>query len=356
MAKKLLSVWLSLTILLFSSISIYAEENVQGDFFIKNININGEKIINYELQYSFITYNSAVYLPLTEDMGKICGFEAQMDWESRTLKLLKTNPTQKNISERWLKNDNKDIQTQVANDIKVLAYEEPELEDDIMAELELSVEELDLGGLPILTKGKRIFLPVRALTKSKIFNWDSYFDSYYGLCISTKDGVAASTYWNQAESNYNKGLVKYIKSYNKNHSTEYAQELVFLFQRAADVYNIDEKVLMAVAQKESTFSPTAQSKHGALGLMQIMPSTGASYGLSKWQLLDAKTNIDFGAMYLSNSIANYNGNVPLALSAYNQGAATVNRGSYSRAYANRVLGAKGNLENFLQSSGYGTGN
>ncbi|MDF2657198.1 MAG: hypothetical protein K0R19_3672, partial [Bacillota bacterium] len=34
MAKKLVSVWLSLTVLLFSSISIYAEENVQGDFFI----------------------------------------------------------------------------------------------------------------------------------------------------------------------------------------------------------------------------------------------------------------------------------------------------------------------------------
>ena len=37
MAKKLLSVWLSLTILIFSSISIYADEVIQGDFFLKNM-------------------------------------------------------------------------------------------------------------------------------------------------------------------------------------------------------------------------------------------------------------------------------------------------------------------------------
>ena len=51
MTKKLISVWL-LAILVFSSISIYAEENIQGDF-IKDITINGEKIANNQLQYPF---------------------------------------------------------------------------------------------------------------------------------------------------------------------------------------------------------------------------------------------------------------------------------------------------------------
>ena len=355
MAKKLISVWLSLTILLFSSISIYAEENIQGDFFNKNININGEKIINYELQYSFISYKSAVYIPLTEDIGKICGFEAKMDKESRTLKLLKTEPSLVNIKDRWLKNDNKDILVQPVRDFKILAYQNTVPENDVMTDLELSVEKLDLKGLPILMKGNVIFLPVRAFTNSSIFKWDSYFDSYYGLCISTKDGVDAKTYWNEAEANYNKGLVKYIQQYNGNHSTEFAQELVFLFKRAAIVYNIDEKILMAVAHKESTFNTAAKSRHGAIGLMQVMPATAASYGVSKSQLYDPKISIDFGAMYLSNIIKNYKGNVSLALSAYNQGSAKVNRGSYSRAYSDRVMGAEGNLRSFLTSNGYGVG-
>ena len=51
MKKKLILVWLTLLMVLFSSISIYAEEDVQGDFFEKHVIINGEEIINYNLQY-----------------------------------------------------------------------------------------------------------------------------------------------------------------------------------------------------------------------------------------------------------------------------------------------------------------
>ena len=46
MTKKLMIVWLTLIMVLFSSISIYADEQVQGDFFEKHVIINGEEIIN----------------------------------------------------------------------------------------------------------------------------------------------------------------------------------------------------------------------------------------------------------------------------------------------------------------------
>lgn len=380
MAKKLISVWLSLTILLFSSISIYADENVQGDFFIKNIVINGETIDNDQLQFPYFLYKDATYLPLTPEMGEILGIKAEMDFESRTLKLLKTEPSMINISERWKKNEREDILTQVLSNTKVLSYEveptklketgkdesadvkkdisqttEGGVSDEVIGIPELSVREINLNGLPVLAKGKVIYLPLKALTGDNGFGWDVYYDSYTGIYISTKEGISAKSFLKEAESKYNKGLVSYIQKCNSSYTVSKAQQLVFMFEHAADTYGIDEKVLMAVAHKESTFNPTARSSSGSLGMMQVMPSTGARYGLSEAQLLDAETSINFGAMYLSERIAAYDGNLTKGFSAYNQGSVAVNRGSYSTRYATRIIGTINGINSYLASNGYGLG-
>ncbi|MDD2216722.1 MAG: hypothetical protein PHE41_09210, partial [Eubacteriales bacterium] len=86
MAKKLVSVWLSVTILLFSTITIFAEESVEGQFLNRNIDINGSRLANYYLEDPFFLYQGSAYMPLTEEMGEILGFSVEMDWESRTCK------------------------------------------------------------------------------------------------------------------------------------------------------------------------------------------------------------------------------------------------------------------------------
>ena len=68
-------VWLTFLMVLFSSISIYAEEDVQGDFFEKHVIINGEEIINYNLQYPFLMYNNTTYFPLSAEMEEILGLQ-----------------------------------------------------------------------------------------------------------------------------------------------------------------------------------------------------------------------------------------------------------------------------------------
>jgi hypothetical protein len=383
MAKKLISVWLSLTVLLFSSISIYAEENVQGDFFTKNIVINGETIVNNQLQYPFFLYKDTTYFPLTPEMGEIFGIKAEMDFESRTLKLLKTEPTLFNISEQWEKNEREDVLAQVFREAQVLVYElestgltdtgqensavvetdidqsdqttEENLNDEVIKIPQLSVREIDLNGLPILTKGNIAYLPLKAIAGKDGLGWDVYYDSYTGIYVSTKEGTSAKSYWPEAESKYHQGLVSYIQKYNGNYTVNKAQELVFLFKNAADVYQIDEKILMAVAHKESTFNPKARGGSGSLGMMQVMPSTGARYGLDEQELLDAETSINFGAMYLSERIAAYGGDLTKGFSAYNQGSVAVNRGAYSTRYANKVIGAINGINSYLTSNGYGLG-
>jgi len=346
-----------MAIMLLASIPAYADEGYRGDFFIKNFNINGEKIVNYNLQYSIVTCDDVMYIPLTPEMCEIYGVEADMDWESNTLTLSKTDPVKKNISDNWIKNN---LQALSLNEIPgakavTLIQGEPDYIYDRVDEAETpppTVEDIDLKGAPILEKDKIIYVPLRAIAESDVFGWDIYYSNYYGVCISTDGDTPAKTYFDSGEALENKGLVNYMMNYNGSITPSYGQQLVFLFKRAGDVYGVDPKLLMAIAHKESTFNTGSVSRSGATGMMQVMPATGARYNLTEEQLKDPKIAIDFAAMYMSERIAAYNGDWNLALSAYNQGSRSVNRGTNSNVYANNVMSAYSGICNFLEVNGY----
>lgn len=90
-----------------------------------------------------------------------------------------------------------------------------------------------------------------------------------------------------------------------------------IFERAAQKYNISVDLLKAVGKQESNFNPNAVSRCGAQGIMQLMPATAASLGVT--DSFDAEQNIMGGAKYLSELLNTYNGNVSFALAAYNAG-------------------------------------
>jgi soluble lytic murein transglycosylase-like protein len=99
------------------------------------------------------------------------------------------------------------------------------------------------------------------------------------------------------------------------------EELNSYFDEASATYGVDEKLLKAVAKAESNFNPSAVSSAGAIGIMQLMPSTAAGLGVS--DSFDARENILGGAKYLSQLLNKYNGDTSLALAAYNAGSARV---------------------------------
>lgn len=86
---------------------------------------------------------------------------------------------------------------------------------------------------------------------------------------------------------------------------------------AADRAGLDDRLLIAVVTVESAFEPWAVSPKGAMGLMQLMPGTAERFGVS--DPFDYLENLRGGAAYLNWLLRKFDGNVPLALAAYNAG-------------------------------------
>jgi len=96
-----------------------------------------------------------------------------------------------------------------------------------------------------------------------------------------------------------------------------------LIHDAAAKHGVDESLVKYVIAAESNFNPRAVSRKQAQGLMQLLPTTAARYAVA--DIFDPAENIDAGTHYLKDLLAQYNGNLPLALAAYNAGPEMVER-------------------------------
>jgi len=94
---------------------------------------------------------------------------------------------------------------------------------------------------------------------------------------------------------------------------------------------VDPSLVKAVALVESGFNARAVSSKGAQGLMQLMPKTAAQYGVTN--IHDPYQNLNAGAKHLRELLDRYDGNVTLALAAYNAGSGAVTRYGGVPAYA-----------------------
>lgn len=92
---------------------------------------------------------------------------------------------------------------------------------------------------------------------------------------------------------------------------------------ASKKHQLDKALIRAVIHAESSFNPTAISKVGAQGLMQLMPATAKELGVSK--PMNIKQNIDGGTRYLKKLLVQFDGKLNFALAAYNAGASNVKK-------------------------------
>ena len=123
--------------------------------------------------------------------------------------------------------------------------------------------------------------------------------------------------------------------------SEDRRKIMASIDRAAAQFGLPAALIKAVVRTESNYQVRAISPAGAQGLMQLMPATARELGVT--DPFDIDQNIRGGAQYLRNMLDQFDGDVHLALSAYNAGPGTVARYAgnvpyaETRAYVQRVL-------------------
>lgn len=132
------------------------------------------------------------------------------------------------------------------------------------------------------------------------------------------DGTLLTTAADQADRTANNNFTNYM-----NQSLSYGDYLEQIFQKASMTYNVSKDLLKAMAKAESNFRADATSHCGAMGIMQLMPGTAASLGVT--DAYNPEQNIMGGAKYISRLLEKYNGNLSYAVAAYNAGSGNVDK-------------------------------
>lgn len=135
------------------------------------------------------------------------------------------------------------------------------------------------------------------------------------------------------------------RKYDPNFEGGGKSQLIGMINKVAQKHGVDEKLVQALIKQESGFNPKATSKAGAMGLMQLMPSTAKSLGVN--DPYNVAQNVDGGVRYLKSMLNKYNGNIILALAAYNAGPGAVDKYDGVPPYKETQNYVKNILANYL---------
>lgn len=179
-------------------------------------------------------------------------------------------------------------------------------------------------------------------------------DEQGGMRLSKVEEAGCSTYLKAGDEGALKGVrarlrLPWVEEEARQREAEAQRRLEQLpfsaaVRDAASRYSVDPALVHAVIFAESAYNPLAVSEKGAIGLMQVMPDTGARYGVREKDLHHPARNVQTGTRYLADLLELFEGDVALALAGYNAGENAVLRFGRrippfpeTKAYVPRVL-------------------
>lgn len=115
----------------------------------------------------------------------------------------------------------------------------------------------------------------------------------------------------------------FLQPYVRRMTSKESADFDRLIRNACVRYGVEFELVKAVIKAESAFNPWAISRAGARGLMQLMPATAADHGVA--DIHSPRQNIEGGVRHLRLLLERFDGNVTLALAAYNAGAGAVDK-------------------------------
>ncbi|MGG3873443.1 lytic transglycosylase domain-containing protein [Brevibacillus laterosporus] len=150
----------------------------------------------------------------------------------------------------------------------------------------------------------------------------------YQHVISKEQVLAELDGTNQQQNSWNSSLTYSSPSLdltsNKDESMTWGrQQIVDKIEQVSKRFGVNSSLVREVVRAESNFNPTATSHAGAKGLMQLMDDTARSVGVRN--SYDPDQNLMGGTKYLGKLLDRYDGNVKVALAAYNAGSGRVRR-------------------------------
>ncbi len=125
-----------------------------------------------------------------------------------------------------------------------------------------------------------------------------------------------------------------------------------LIERTAETYDVELALVRAVIAAESAYDPSAVSAAGAIGLMQVMPTTAADYGVADARrLFDPAANVKTGVRHLKRLLGKYNNDYGRAIMAYNAGEGVVDRTNSQVTYLETLNYTEAVIRHYRRNGG-----
>lgn len=177
--------------------------------------------------------------------------------------------------------------------------------------------------------------------KWEYYNLDNFGQFLYLYNFTVEDQQAFMEY--QREIN---AMAKYMTIINKRLAYDRAAYYVQLVEKTSQKYEVEDRWILAIMWQESWYDESC-TYINAVGMMQMLESTGRTMGVTREQLLNPAINIEVCVKYLKRDQEHYDGDLVKAIHAYNQGSFRVDKGTHKTWYYEEVAEKYGKIDKYI---------